>query len=405
MVLAFLAGESGESIWSGESGESGESGRARVAGSPLLSTALMFSHDGIVGTRETRLPDGFGALDAADFERPSRLAALAAGPCRAVLDFEAIEPIAFRMEKTGNESLKSGFARVLCRTMREGEEDSYSFQRYTELVSIQRPEVAAKDDGEQDKKLKADLKLQIDLVRSYADLRPERIPEIQTQMSDILSFFSALDFLDADRTKWTLELLALAVRFAIAVEMRVKHALNHPRPLLFSPYIQPIIHTPNHGSLPSGHATEAFIVATVLTHLLAGEIPAFGERVTQAVKDSSQPYRLAARIAINRTIAGVHYPVDSAAGAVLGITLGEYLVARSTREEKTAVRMFDGTKYGGRDFHLGLLPTILEEAGYGTTPLYRPKTDPDDGEPDNAKTNLEWVWRMAKREMQSRWRS
>ena len=38
--------------------------------------------------------------------------------------------------------------------------------------------------------------------------------------------------------------------------------------------------------------------------------------------------RLATRIAVNRTIAGVHFPIDSAAGAVLGLTLGLYFVAR-----------------------------------------------------------------------------
>ena len=43
-----------------------------------------------------------------------------------------------------------------------------------------------------------------------------------------------------------------------------------------------------------------------------------------------QMQRLAARIAINRTVAGLHYPVDSAVGRLLGTALGEFLVARAT---------------------------------------------------------------------------
>ena len=40
--------------------------------------------------------------------------------------------------------------------------------------------------------------------------------------------------------------------------------------------------------------------------------------------------RLAARISVNRVIAGVHFPIDLAAGLVLGLTVGRYFVALAT---------------------------------------------------------------------------
>ena len=55
-------------------------------------------------------------------------------------------------------------------------------------------------------------------------------------------------------------------------------------------------------------------------------------------KENDLPYeelmRQAARIAINRTIAGVHFPVDTAAGHLLGTTLAEYFICRCEYREK-----------------------------------------------------------------------
>ena len=131
---------------------------------------------------------------------------------------------------------------------------------------------------------------------------------------------------------------------AIFVEMRFKHGLACRRPHEYSPQVQPIILTPAHGTLPSGHATEAFTAALVLWRLLR-------DADTKPYNHSSwgkQLMRLAARIAINRTVAGVHFPVDSAAGALLGLTLGQYLVNLCTYPQKETTYeswCFDGTKY------------------------------------------------------------
>jgi hypothetical protein len=58
-----------------------------------------------------------------------------------------------------------------------------------------------------------------------------------------------------------------------------------------------------------------------------------------------QLLRQASRIAVNRTIAGVHYPIDSAAGAVLGLTLGQYFVSRATGATSYEAWSFDAAKF------------------------------------------------------------
>jgi hypothetical protein len=236
---------------------------------------------------------------------------------------------------------------------------------------------------------------QLDFLDQYADLREDRAAEILTELGPQYAFWSSVVPLHPDRNRKTIELIEAALRLANFVEMRVKHALACHRPNELSPQVQPIILTPGHGSFPSGHATENYMVARILWELWGKREQAVGEQLM----------REAARIAVNRTVAGVHFPVDTAAGQMLGLTLGQYFVQRATNatsgQSFTAWR-FDGERFPStQDFeplrfyydplqdltqlnaNIAVDPPYLDEI-----PSQRPATSPI----------LAWLWAEASNE-------
>jgi membrane-associated phospholipid phosphatase len=204
---------------------------------------------------------------------------------------------------------------------------------------------------------------QMPILRSYADLRLDRMAEIHMQAGDILSFFGALAYLDRAATRRTLDLLWAVLRLCGRLEMRLKMHFDLPRPIMASADLQPIIQTPGHAAWPSGHATEAFAVATVFAALAAGSAGAGTVDGDALVTARDPAMRLAMRIAQNRTVAGMHYPSDSMAGAVLGIGIGEMVVNWLSGQAGSPMRAFDGTGWGG-DFDLAALQAVL---GSGST--------------------------------------
>lgn len=201
---------------------------------------------------------------------------------------------------------------------------------------------------------------QMPILRRQADLRPQRRAEIHAQTGDILSFFGALAYLDRVATRRTLDLLWAVLRLCARLGARLKLHFDLPRPIVASPDLQPVIQTPGHGAWPSGQATEAFAVATVFAALAGGGSVDGGALV--AARDPAM--RLAMRIAQNRTVAGVHYPSDSMAGAVLGIGIGEMVVNWLSGRAETPRRAFDGTSWRG-DFDLAALQAVLDGGGTG----------------------------------------
>jgi hypothetical protein len=174
---------------------------------------------------------------------------------------------------------------------------------------------------------------QIQLVLNWAELRNERATEILAQIDPQYAFWSSLVYLHPTRTPRTFELINILLQFCVYVEMRFKHVLACWRPVEYNPQVQPVLTTPGHGAFPSGHATQAHAVAYVLGSLLK-------------LDTTNHPFLIdqlklqAARIATNRVIAGVHFPVDSMAGRMLGVALGEYFCARCDKDAVSTARTF-----------------------------------------------------------------
>ncbi len=190
---------------------------------------------------------------------------------------------------------------------------------------------------------------QLDLVANYIPQRSERLGEAVGQIGFPTPFFETVLPLHPASRKFTRELVSIAQSSASEVVIRVKKALRCRRPNEFSPQLQPIVPTPGHGTLPSGHSTEAFVVARMLDHLMndTGYDGGASDWATMLL-------RQAHRIAVNRTVAGVHFPVDSLAGAALGLMLGDYIVSLAKQDAgEIGAFKFVGSEMGSRDFLFG----------------------------------------------------
>jgi len=172
----------------------------------------------------------------------------------------------------------------------------------------------------------------LDWLRAYSDLRSDRMSEIFHQTGDLLSFFGALGHLDNGRREYTLLLLVAVRGLAAHLQVLAKFAGRQKRPIDYAMQLQPMIQTPDHSSFPSGHAVEAFAIATVLNRLSEKDDAAKADP-KGGVTHRTLPFVLAHRIATNRTVAGVHFPVDSLAGAFYGCALGDtiYRLAKGVR--------------------------------------------------------------------------
>ena len=102
------------------------------------------------------------------------------------------------------------------------------------------------------------------------------------------------------------------IAFQVATQM--KDHFRMPRPDMMVGDLAPVIRTPAHSSFPSGHATEAFAAAAILGAFFPTNAPLLRQMAT--------------RIAVNRGFAGVHFPVDHHAGAMMGDLIANEVLRR-----------------------------------------------------------------------------
>lgn len=184
------------------------------------------------------------------------------------------------------------------------------------------------------------LKQQLDAVLDVADERPDRLAEILVQTSALWPFWTSITHVVPGQAPRTAELMAVVQAVGSHLGQQFKHHLAVPRPTDLSASVQPCITTPGHGAMPSGHAIAAFAALRLLKHLLSNSVTGGTDTVGIALD------RTARRIAANRVVAGLHFPLDNSAGWCVAETTFEVvsmMAGRSTLAPSSRVFDADAT--------------------------------------------------------------
>jgi acid phosphatase (class A) len=102
----------------------------------------------------------------------------------------------------------------------------------------------------------------------------------------------------------THQLIRIARRVGEHVVMCLKEQYQQARPSQVCPAIMPLIEVPAHPSFPAGHALQSHLISKCL------------EAAKRTRNQPQMLFHLSRRVALNRIIAGLHYPLDNEAGVV-----------------------------------------------------------------------------------------
>jgi len=146
---------------------------------------------------------------------------------------------------------------------------------------------------------------ELDHLHELSEYRAGVLAEAQAQSISFVDYFCGILGMNPATHPYTFEIVLSALKVGEFISMHYKDVFNRPRPSHLSPSLYPPLDPPGHPAFPSGHATQAYLVAKCLSD---GIMPPV----------AGQPLlRLAERIARNREVLGLHYPSDSKAGMQL----------------------------------------------------------------------------------------
>ncbi len=122
------------------------------------------------------------------------------------------------------------------------------------------------------------------------------------------------DLLAGDKGPKTRGLVIAAMEDFSPVIFKMKKKYDRVRPSFLNPRLKPSMEVPGHPAYPSGHASQALFMAYLLAEL---DPPNRDVYLADAIA-----------IAKRRELAGVHYPSDTAAGALLARQTLDVLLAQ-----------------------------------------------------------------------------
>lgn len=168
----------------------------------------------------------------------------------------------------------------------------------------------------------------------YARLqRADALSEILCQKDEFISYFMGL--LDASPSSHpaTYKLMHIANLFAAFMAMYYKGLYNRARPSQLYSMLLPPVSVPGHASYPSGHATQANLIARCASLALQYNPRKDKPRLIQEL------HGLAARIGRNREIGGFHYRSDTKAGQHLAGKIFDFIEANRASADPKIPKM------------------------------------------------------------------